>query len=71
MLFTFMTKDEPQELQDFLNNISHSLKQKVQIYVMTRVLKDNNVMMSIVKNNVQLLLDFVVSKMELTLMSPE
>ena len=72
MLFTYMTKDVPQEFQDFLNNISHSLKQKVSVYVMSRVLKTNPVILAISKNNdTQPVLNFIVSKMTITLTSPE
>eukprot|EP00347_Sterkiella_histriomuscorum_P003751 403363088 len=71
MLVTQLTKDEPQELSDFLGNISESLRQKVQIYVMSRVLKDNSVIMSVVQSNMLTTLDLIVSKMTLELTSPE
>lgn len=38
---------------------------------MTRVLKDNKVIMAVVQSNVMIILDFIVSKMELILTSPE
>ncbi len=38
---------------------------------MTRVLKDNKVITAVVQSNVMIILDFIVSKMELILTSPE
>lgn len=43
MLFTFNTRDEPEELQDFLSNLSFSYKQRVQVHVLKQVLHDNSV----------------------------
>ncbi|CDW74307.1 UNKNOWN [Stylonychia lemnae] len=71
MVINELTKDEPEELQNFLNNISESLKQKVQILVMTRVMKDNHIIINISSSNLMIVLEQIVSNMELILTSPE
>eukprot|EP00347_Sterkiella_histriomuscorum_P002268 403368814 len=68
---TQLTKDEPEELKNFLNNISVSLRQKVQVYVMGRVLKDNNVILGIAKHKYDATIEFMVQKMKLIMASPE
>jgi capsid protein len=71
LFFTQQTRDEPEELQGFLKNISASLRLKVQVYVMTRVLKDNKVVQAVARNKLEATVEFMVSKMDLILSAPE
>jgi len=54
-----------------LNNISASLRLKVQMYVMTRVLKDNIVVKRSTKHKIEATIEYMVAKMDLVLSAPE
>lgn len=41
LLYTFSTKDTPQQLQDFLSRIPHSYVIKVQTHVLSQILSQN------------------------------
>jgi hypothetical protein len=68
---SFYTRTEPEELDQFLKSISTSLRLKVQIYVMTRVLKHNKIITLAFKRRTINAIEFIVSKMELVLYSPD
>lgn len=71
LFFTQQTRDEPEELQGFLKNISASLRLKVQLYVMTRVLRDNKVVKAVAKDKLEATVEYMVERMTLILSAPE
>lgn len=51
MYYTEKTKDEPQELNSFLKNISITLKHKVTAHVLAKIIVQNKYLIPILKGN--------------------
>ncbi|CDW81607.1 UNKNOWN [Stylonychia lemnae] len=65
------TRDEPEELQVFLNSISASKRLKVQVCVMNRELRNNKLIIGMAKKKFDAFIEFMVSRMDLILSNPE
>ncbi|CDW71155.1 UNKNOWN [Stylonychia lemnae] len=65
------TRDEPEELQIFLNSISASKRLKVQVCVMNRELRNNKLISGMAKKKFDAFIEFMVSRMDLILSNPE
>lgn len=71
LLNTQSTQDQQEELNDFLKNISPSLRFKVSVHIFSDVLKNNKVFSILIQNNEDTVIQYLVRKLEIMLTIPE
>lgn len=71
LLNTQSTQDQQEELNNFLKNISPSLRFKVSIHIFSDALKNNMVLSFLIQKHEDTLIQYIVRKLEIMLTIPE
>lgn len=71
LLNTQSTQDQQEELNDFLKNISPSLRFEVSVYIFAEVLQKNQVFSFLIKKYDESVIQYIVRKLEILLTIPE
>lgn len=71
LLNTQSTQDQQEELNDFLKNVSPSLRFKVSVHIFSDVLKNNHVFSLLIGKYHESVIQYIVRQMEIMLTIPE
>jgi len=72
LLYTFSTKDTPQQLQDFLARLPQSFVEKVQIHVLNQIMAANIHIGHLATDpRAEGLIPFIANRMKIVLAAPE
>eukprot|EP00343_Euplotes_focardii_P001258 CAMPEP_0205799586 /NCGR_PEP_ID=MMETSP0205-20121125/915_1 /ASSEMBLY_ACC=CAM_ASM_000278 /TAXON_ID=36767 /ORGANISM="Euplotes focardii, Strain TN1" /LENGTH=360 /DNA_ID=CAMNT_0053061163 /DNA_START=45 /DNA_END=1127 /DNA_ORIENTATION=- len=71
LLNTQSTQDQQEELNDFLKNVSPSLRFKVSVHIFSEVLKNNKVFNYLIEKYDESMIQYIVRNLEIMLTIPE